>query len=192
MNVALVWTVVRKALPYLIALALGVMLGDWARGLVADRALNAEKLAHQRDNATNAATIGKMSAAAEQADEQAMTAHRVAEGKIATLDAQLTQERQEHEADSRKYTAALAAGTRRLRIAVTSCSASRDDVPATAPATRVDPGAPTYADIDPATASRVFGVADDDQRQIDKLKGLQQWACAVRPDLPACASPSTP
>ena len=187
MSIALVWAMARRALPYLLAVALGAALGNWARGIGADRVLAAEKLAHQHDNASYEARIGKMSAAAEAADEQAMTAHRVAEGKIATLDEQLTQERQAHEDDSRKYTAALAAGTQRLRIAVTRCSTRRDDVPTTAPAASMDNGAPTYADIDPATASRVFGVADVDQRQIDKLKGLQQWACAIRPDLPACA-----
>lgn len=192
MNVALVWTMVRKALPFLLAAAIGCALGSWVRGVAASRALAAEKLAHQRDVANYETQLAKLSAAAVAADEQAMAAHRLAEGKIATLDAQLTQERDAHEADSRKYVSDLAAGTRRLRVAVANCSTGRDDVPAAASAPSVDNGAATYADLDPATASRVFAVADVDQRQIDKLKALQAWACAVRPDLPACVSPATP
>lgn len=46
---------------------------------------------------------------------------------------------------------------------------------------------PAYADIDGPMASRVFGVAGDDQREIGKLKGFQAYVCSIRPDLPACS-----
>jgi hypothetical protein len=50
----------------------------------------------------------------------------------------------------------------------------------------VGDGAAAYADVDRATAERVFAVAADDQREIDKLKVLQAYVCAVRSDVPGC------
>jgi hypothetical protein len=183
-------TLLEKLFPYLVALVVGAGLGMWARGIEADRVLGAEQKAHAADVAKYEKQIGAMNAAAALADEKALADHRAQEGRIATLDDQLTKEKQAHENDARTYAAALAAGTQRLRVAVTHCSARRDDVPAASPAASVDDGTPAYADLDPAVAGRVFRVADDDQQQIDKLRGLQAYVCSIAPGAPSCAGSS--
>lgn len=177
-----------KALPYLIAAIIAAALAVWVTSSIDDGELQREKTAHATDVTDLTKQLGEMSSAAADAQRKVDNDHRTSEAKIEQLDAQLTQEKQAHETDNRTYTSALAAGTQRLRVAVRSCSASSgNNVPAAPGATSVDDGATTYADIDPAVASRVFGVAGTDQQQIDKLKALQEWACAIRPDLPACA-----
>lgn len=67
----------------------------------------------------------------------------------------------------------------RLRVAVRNGSANRDDVSS---ATCVGHGTAVYADLDTATAQRVFAVAAADQREIDKLRALRRYVCAVRPE----------
>jgi hypothetical protein len=120
------------------------------------------------------------------AERKASENRQAAAEKIEVLDAQLTKERQAHEADSRRYRAALAAGTERLRVAVRNCSTRGDDLSGTASTASVDDGAAAYADLDPAIAQRVFAVAADDQREIDKLRALQRYVCAVRPQTAGC------
>ncbi|KAG0184420.1 hypothetical protein DFQ28_011151, partial [Apophysomyces sp. BC1034] len=56
-----------------------------------------------------------ISDAALAAERKALATSQAAAKKIEALDAQLTEERQVHEADSHHYRAALAAGTERLR-----------------------------------------------------------------------------
>ncbi len=180
---------VEKVLPYLVALVLGVGLGGYAVGVHDGAKLAKEQAAHEKENAANAQRLAAISAAAAAADAKALADHTAAEGRITTLDDQLTKEKTAHENDSRAFAAQLAAGTQRLRVAVTSCSHSRSDgVPAPASTPGVDDGGPAYADLDPTVASRVFTVAGDDQREIDKLTALQGYVCAIRPDLPACAA----
>lgn len=178
-----------KVMPYLIAAVVGAALGTFTVKTHDNSVLAKEQAAHAKDNATNAQTLASISAAAATANAKALADHTVQEGKIATLDDQLTKEKTAHENDSRAYTTALAAGTQRLRIAVTSCSHSRSDgVPAPASSPGVDDDSASYADLDAATASRVFTVAGDDQREIDKLKALQGYVCAINPGLPACGA----
>ncbi len=106
--------------------------------------------------------------------------------KIEALDAQLTKERQTHETDNRHYRAALTAGAERVRIAVANCSASRNNLPSATRAASLDNVAATYADLDTATAKRIFSVAADDQQEIDKLRTLQGYVCAIRPETAGC------
>ena len=179
-----------KLFPYLIALIVGAGLGMWARGIDADRVLETEKAAHAADVAKYEKEINGITAAAALADEKALADHRAQEGRIATLDDELTKEKQAHEADNHSYTAALAAGTERVRVAVTSCTARASNVPAAASAASVDDGPAAYADLDPAVAQRVFTVAGDDQREIDKLTDLQAYVCSIQPTLPACGKPA--
>ncbi|KAG0162409.1 hypothetical protein DFQ30_002099 [Apophysomyces sp. BC1015] len=133
-----------------------------------------------------ALNLKAISDAALAAERKALATSQAAAKKIEALDAQLTEERQVHEADSHHYRAALAAGTERLRVAVTNCSAGRDDVSSVTRATRVGDGGAAYADLDRAVAERVFAVATDDQQQIDKLRALQGYMCAVRPQTAGC------
>jgi prophage endopeptidase len=176
-----------KAWPYLLALAIGTSLGVWTRGFKADQDLAHEQQAHAQDVQRLTQQLDAGTAAAAMATQKALAEHAAQETRIAALDAKLTQEVRTHEADARAYQSDLARGTQRLRVAVAHCTTSRNDVSAAANAPGVGDGTPTYADLDAAVASRVFGVANDDQREIDKLKVMQGYACAVRPDLPACA-----
>lgn len=186
-------TVLARIWPYLLAVLLGATAGAWVRGVRADHVLANEQLAHAVDVQRLTRQLDADTAAAATAAQKALGEHQAQEARITALDARLTQETQAHETAARSYQSALAAGTQRLRVAVAHCTASRNDVPVAASAPGVGDGAPTYADLDAAVASRVFGVAVDDQRQIDKLKVLQGYACTVRPDLPACAGlPATP
>lgn len=106
---------------------------------------------------------------------------------MGAVDQRTTKERNEHEAENRSLRAALAAGTERLRVAVRNCTAAgRDGVPGASGTAGVGDGAAAYADVDAAVAERVFGVAGDDQREIDKLTALQGYVCAVRPETPGC------
>jgi prophage endopeptidase len=180
-------TLVAKAWPFLLAAVIGAGVGVWARDIGANRTLAAERLAHAEDVRRLTEQINAATAAATLAAQKAFADHQAQEQRLAAIDAQLTQEAQAHEADARSYQSALAAGTQRLRVAVARCSTRRDAVPAAASAPGVGDGAPTYADLDPAVASRVFGVATDDQQEIEKVKVLQGYVCAIRPDLPACA-----
>lgn len=176
--------VMEKLFPYLIAFVIGMGLGVFARGTEDAKLLGIEKLAHAQD-------LQKVAAAAALADEKALTDQHAQEGQIATLDAQFTKEKQAHEADTRTYAAALAAGTQRMRIAVTGCTARGHDVSAAPGAASVDDGPAAVADIAPATASGLVTYAGDDQRELDKLKALQAYVCSIRADLPACAAPTT-
>lgn len=180
-------TALRYAWPYLFAAAVGASLGIGAEHMIADAQLGAEKAARARDNEQHARDMKAVSDAALVAEQKAIARGKVAAGKIETLDAQLTKERNAHETDNRSYRAALAAGTERVRVAVRNCSATGSDgLPGSAGAAGVGDGATAQADLDPAVAERVFGVAGDDDREIDKLKAMQGWACAVRPATAGC------
>ncbi|WP_338911854.1 hypothetical protein [Mycetohabitans rhizoxinica] len=43
-----------------------------------------------------------------------------------------------------------------------------------------------FAGRDPIPAQHVFAIADDDQREIKKLRALQGYVCAVRPETVDC------
>ncbi|MCG1042490.1 lysis protein [Mycetohabitans sp. B8] len=127
-----------------------------------------------------------ISDAALAAERKAAENSRAAAQRIEALDAQLTKERQAHETDSRRYRAALAAGTERLRVAVANCSTRGDNLSGTASTASVGDGATAYADLNSTIAERVFAVVADDQRQIDKLRVLQRYVCTVRPGTISC------
>jgi hypothetical protein len=175
------------ARPYLLAAALGAMAAWSVKSLIAGRMLAHERAAHARDSEQYAKTLKAMSDAALAARQKAEKDRQTAAKKIEALDAQLTKEQQAHEADNLDYRTPLAAGTERLRIAVAHCSADATGMRGAAGAAGVDNEAPAYADLDPAVAERVFRVAGDDQREIDKLRALQAYVCAIRPSTPGCA-----
>jgi prophage endopeptidase len=175
------------ARPYLLAAAIGASLAWSVKSLIAGRILAHERAAHARDSAQYAKTLKAISDASLTAQRKAERDRQTAEKKIEALDAQLTKEQQTHEADNLDYRTPLAAGTERLRIAVTHCAA--DDaagVRGAAGTAGVDDEGATYADLDPAVAGRVFRVAGDDQREIDKLRALQAYVCAIRPETAGC------
>ncbi|MGT2474573.1 lysis system i-spanin subunit Rz [Paraburkholderia terrae] len=148
--------------------------------------LGVERAARANDNRRHADELNAISKAALDAERRVIDEHRVAERNISIADAQLTKERQAHEADNSRYRVALDAGTRRLRVAVTKCSTGVDNLSGTTGTARVDDGTTTYADLDRAVAERVFRVAGDDDNEISKVKALQAYVCAVRPTTYGC------
>jgi hypothetical protein len=176
------------ARPYLVAAAIGATAAWSVKSLIAGRTLANERAAHARDSEQYTKTLKAISDASLAARQKAEKDRQTAEKKVEALDAQLTKEQQANEADNLDYRAPLAAGTERLRIAVAHYSADAAGVRGAASATGVDDEGPAYADLDPAVAERVFSVAGDDQREIDKLRALQAYVCAIRPDTPGCAA----
>ncbi|AYX28685.1 lysis system i-spanin subunit Rz [Burkholderia pseudomallei] len=176
-----------KAAPYLLAALLGMAAGAGVEHLTGARRLADERAARALDARRHAEALDAISRAALDAEQRAIAAHDAAASVVAAVDQRTTKERNEHEAESRSLRAALAAGTERLRVAVRHCTAAgRDGMSGASGAAGVGDGAAAYADVDAAVAERVFSVAGDDQREINKLKVLQGYVCAVRPGTRDC------
>lgn len=174
-------------IPYVIAALLGAAAGAEVVHLIGARQLASEQSAHAKDNEQHANDMLNVSRAALEGEQRAIDAHNVAQEALAAADAAITQEKDAHESDNRNYRAALAAGTERVRVAVRNCSAAGSGSIAGSPgAAGVVDGSAAVADLDPAVAERVFRVAGDDQHEIDKVKALQAYVCAVRPSTPGC------
>ncbi|CAD6536517.1 hypothetical protein LMG27952_03160 [Paraburkholderia hiiakae] len=177
----------RAIIPYVIAALLGAAVGAEVLHLIGARQLAAEQAAHAKDNEQHANDMLNVSHAALEGEQRAIDAHNVAQAALAAADAAITQEKDAHETDNRSYRAALAAGTERVRVAVRNCSAAGSgNATGPARAAGVGDGSAAVADLDPAVAERVFRVAGDDQREIDKVKALQAYVCTVRPSTPDC------
>lgn len=156
--------------PYLITGLAAALLGI-AIGVGGTHALDAnhygtqlatEKAARAHDNEQHANDLNLISKAALDAENRAIDAHTVAEGKIATLDDQLSKEKEAHEADNSRNRAAIADGTRRLRIAVSNFHpAGGDQAGGSTAAGSVGDGASGTADLPPAWGSALFGIFDD-------------------------------
>jgi prophage endopeptidase len=180
-------TLLKLAWPYLVGVLLGAGCAWWIASSQGAAALAAEQATHARDNERHANELLSFSQTALDAQQRAIDEHADKARRVAELDAQLTKEKGIHEAQSRRYRDDLATGAQRLRVAVTNCSATSGDSLSGASGTAgVGDGAATYADLDRAVAQRVFAVAADDQHEIDKLKALQGYVCAIRPGTPQC------
>lgn len=124
--------------------------------------LSAEQASHAHDNEQHANDLNLISKAALDAENRAVETHTVAEGKIATLDDQLMKEKNAHEADNKRNRAAIADGSRRLRIAVSNFrAASGDQANGSATAGGMGDGTSGTADLPPAWGSALFGIFDD-------------------------------
>ncbi|WP_042297106.1 lysis system i-spanin subunit Rz [Paraburkholderia bannensis] len=174
--------------PYVLAALIGASIGFGAEHMIAGHQLAAEQAAHAQDNEKAANDMLNVSRAALNGEQRAIDAHNLAASAVAAADAAITQEKDAHETDNRNYRSALAAGTERVRVAVRNCAATGSDAAAGSPgAAGLGNGSAAVADLDPAVAERVFGVAGDDQHEIDKVKALQAYVCAVRPKTPGCS-----
>lgn len=179
----------KALIPYLIAGLIGAAVGAEGMHSLAARQLAAEQAAHAKDNEKAANDMLNVSRSALDGEQRAIDAHNLAASAVAAADAAITQEKDAHETDNRNYRAALAAGTERVRVAVRNCSAvGSGDATGPSGAPSVGDGGSAVADLDPAVAERVFGVAGDDQHEIDKVKVLQAYVCAVRPKTLGCAA----
>jgi hypothetical protein len=178
--------------PYLIT-GLGAALLGIAIGAGGTHALDSnhygaqlatERAAHAQDNEQNANRLKAVSDAALAAEQKAIADGKVAAGRIAALDSQLTQEREAHESDNAKNRAAIADGARRLRIAVanyTPDAGSSNTAGAGTGAGSVGDGASGTAELSPAFGSALFGIVDDaDNDARAKAAYLQGYVCTLQ------------
>lgn len=182
--------------PYLItgiaAGVLGLAIGAGAMHYTVDAAaLSAEQAAHAKDTAQYEANIGAVTAKAATAATAALATQTKMQQDNDAAQATITQLQGENNAIDQKYRTAVASGDQRVRVAVRNCTAnnpvSSSPVPGDSQSAGGQPDSGATADLDPAVADRVLGVAADDQREIDKLAKLQAWACTVKPDAPGCS-----
>lgn len=142
--------------------------------------LSAERAAHAND-------LNAISKAALDAEQRAIDAHTVAEGKIATIDDQLMKEKKAHENDNARNRLAIADGNRRLRIAVSNFRAAGGEQTGTvASAGRVGDGTSGTAELSPAFGLALFSIADDADVDRAKVIYLQGYVCAIRPETDGC------
>ncbi|MFM0432375.1 lysis system i-spanin subunit Rz [Paraburkholderia aspalathi] len=164
----------KLAWPYLLAAALGAG-GAWAIKANIDGAILAhEQTAHANDNKKHADEIALINAKSAKDFADALAKQQAAEGKVASVETQFNQEVAAHASDSLNYRAQLITGTQRLRVRVASCGPVSPTGESAASASGAD-GAATFADLYGPTASGAFKVAADDQHEIDKLAGLQDY-----------------
>ncbi|MBN3848134.1 lysozyme [Paraburkholderia sp. Ac-20342] len=168
---------------------LGIALGAGGTYVWESRALLAEQAAHANDNQRHANELNAISKTALDAEQRAERDHTVAEGRIATIDDQLTKEKEAHEADNARNRTLIADGTRRLRIAVSNFRATGGGsaVASTAPGGMGD-GASGTADLSPAFGLALFSIADDADAERQKVIYLQGYVCAIRPETDGCAT----
>lgn len=172
----------KLAWPYLLAAAIGGALGYEVESNILGAQLANERAARAHDNERHANDLNAISKAALDAEQRAIDVHTVAEGKIAAMDQQLTQEKEAHEADNARNRAAIADGTRRLRIAVSNFR------PAGSGEASPGPGAGGVGDGPGGTAelSRPFGLAlfsiadDADSDARAKAEYLQRYVCILQ------------
>jgi prophage endopeptidase len=146
--------------------------------------LSTEQAAHARDNEQHAKALKAVSDAALDAEQNAIQNQKVALGQIFTLDAQITQEKTAHEADNAKNRAAIADGTRRLRIAVTNYTPTPSGSGSTGTGSSpgsVGDGAGGTAELPPAFGSALFTIVDDaDNDARAKVEYLQRFICVAQ------------
>ncbi|CAN7645350.1 lysis system i-spanin subunit Rz [Paraburkholderia terricola] len=142
---------------------LGIAIGAGGMHYTVDAVeLSHEQTAHANDNTRHTNDLNLISKAALDAENRAIETHTVAEGKIATMDEQLTKERIAHEADNKLNRDAIADGNRRLRIAVSNFHpASGDQTGGSPGAGSVGDGASGYAYLPSATGLALFSIVDD-------------------------------
>ncbi|ALP62835.1 lysis system i-spanin subunit Rz [Paraburkholderia caribensis] len=161
---------------------LGIAVGAGGAYTYETRVLAIEQAAHAHDNEQHANDLNAISKAALDAEQRAIDAHTVAEAKIATLDDQLTKEKEDHEADNARNRAAIADGTRRLRVAVSSFHpAGGDRGDSSSGAGSVGDDASGTAELSPAFGVALFGIVDDaDGDARAKADYLQRYVCTLQ------------
>ncbi|MDR5775592.1 MULTISPECIES: lysis system i-spanin subunit Rz [unclassified Caballeronia] len=143
-------------------LVFGVAIGATAMHAFDGPQLVLEQAAHARDNEANAQKLSALSDATEKAASGAIASHNAAAAQIAKLDKRFFKEVASHEADNAKSRAAIADGSRRLRIATANASANHSGAANPSPATgRVGDGARRYAELPPEIGRDLFAIVDD-------------------------------
>jgi hypothetical protein len=172
----------KLAWPYLLAAAIGGALGYEIEAKILGAQLANERAARAHDDEQHANDLNAISKAALDAEQRAIDAHTVAEGKIAAMDQQLTQEKEAHEADNARNRAAIADGTRRLRIAVSNFRPASGNEAGTGPgAGSVGDGAGGTAELSRPFGLALFSIVDDaDNDARAKAEYLQRYVCILQ------------
>lgn len=166
--------------PHLVACAIGMALGGATMHVFDGSELAKEQTAHARDNETNAQKLASLSEGAAKAAGDAIAAHNAAAARIAALNEQFYRERTFHEADNAKNRAAVADGTRRLRIAIANAGSEHTSDPSAA-AGGMGNGARRYAELSPEVGKDLFEIVDDaDVDARAKAEYLQGYICAIQ------------
>lgn len=140
-----------------------------------------DRAALETERAAHASDIARINATTAQQLADAIAKGQAAQGKVATIQQQFDNEVAKHAKDSLNYRAQLLAGTQRVRVHTTGCSASSTGSQGTGTASRNDDTAPS-ADLSPTVAAGVFAVVDDADHTADKLRALQQYVKELQND----------
>ncbi|GAB5100486.1 lysis system i-spanin subunit Rz [Caballeronia sp. HLA56] len=164
----------------LTACAVGFAAGGAALHVFDSSQLANERAAHARDNEVNAQKLASLSESAAKAASKAVAAHNAAITNIAKLDDQYHHERKTHEVDNAKNRAAIADGTRRVRIAISNARCGHTSDPSAA-AGGVGDGTRRYAELSPEVGKYLFEIADDaDTDARAKAEYLQQYVATLQ------------
>ncbi|WP_250528853.1 lysis system i-spanin subunit Rz [Caballeronia sp. ATUFL_F1_KS4A] len=169
--------------PHLVACAIGMALGGATMHVFDGTELGKEQVAHARDNEANTQKLTSLSEGAAKAASDAVAAHNAAAARIAALDDRYHHERKIHEADTAKNRAAIAGGTRRLRVAIADATSRDHSGPANQGATAggMGDGPRRYAELSPEVGRALFEIvdnADGDARA--KADYLQQYVIMLQ------------
>ncbi|MBN3853841.1 lysozyme [Paraburkholderia sp. Ac-20340] len=172
----------KLAWPYILAAVIGGAIGYGVEHLYLGTELANERAARASDSERHANDLSLISKAALDAEQRAIDTHTVAEGKITTLDQQLTQEKEAHEADNARNRAAIADGTRRLRITVSNFrAAGSNEADRGAGTGSVGDGAGGTAELPRPFGLALFAIADDaDNDARAKADYLQGYVCVLQ------------
>jgi hypothetical protein len=163
---------------------LGLVVGAGVERLLEAPQLASEKLAHAKDNEQYMRTLKTIADHDLEAQRKAMSEKALTQRKLEAMDAALTKERLARENIDRHYRNLISAGNERLYVRLRKDKPSPDD--GASGTSGMGHDAPTFADIDPATAQRIFEVAGVDEAEIEKLRALQGYICAIRPHTLNC------
>ena len=154
-------------LKYLAAAVAGAWIGGCAAYGWEHTMLLTEQNAHAQD-------LKAVSDAAATAQQKSIEDHAAAAQQIAALDTQLTKEKQSHEKDNAANRAAIADGTRQLRIAVAGYTGSSDDSQGPSPGS-LGYAATGYAVLAPEAGLALYAIADGADAERGQLIYLQGY-----------------
>ena len=126
------------------------------------------------EQSAHAADMKAVSDAALATQQKSIEDHANAAQQIAALDTQLTKEKQSHEKDNAANRAAIADGTRELRIAVADCTSS-DPAGQGSGSGGVGDGATATAVLAPEAGLALYAIADGADEERSRLIYLQSY-----------------
>jgi hypothetical protein len=161
---------------YVLAIALGVSIGVKLMHEVGLHDLDREKLAHAQENQKHAQALRDMSDQARVTQQREIDTNQALVKRLAALDEKFATEKRNHETDNLRNHDLIAAGNRRLRLAVADFRAShpgQTNIRTTAGS--MGDGAAGTAQLSPAFGAALYGIVDDADEVRAKLAYLQGY-----------------